>query len=129
MLKGKSMKGASYLLAGEPFHFSCKSSSLVLVKIPWGSCRLLVSVDFPSTGLLVSRKTPGASHSARAGMCQLLLKEAILALIPVQGMGRTGLFPTAESTCTELHLTPKLGEAGWAKPFWALKPCKWVPGC
>lgn len=40
MLKGKSMKGASYLLAGEPFHFSCKSSSLVLVKIPWGSCRL-----------------------------------------------------------------------------------------
>ena len=36
-------------------------------------------------------------------MCQLLLKEAILALIPVQGIGRAGLFPTAQSTCTVTH--------------------------
>ena len=79
MLKGKSIKAACYLFAGEPCHLSCKFSSVVLVKGPWDSCSLMGSTDFPNTGLLVSRKTPGASHSARAGMCQLLLKEAILA--------------------------------------------------
>lgn len=35
-------------------------------------------------------------------MCQLLLKEAVLALIPVQGVGRAELFPAAQSTCAEL---------------------------
>lgn len=95
MLKGKSMKGASYLIAGDPFRLSCKSNSLVLFKSPRGSCSLLLSTDFPNTGLPVSRKISGASHSARAGMCQLLLKEAILALIPIQGIGRAGLSPTA----------------------------------
>lgn len=127
------MKGASYLLAGEPFHLTCESSSLVLVKSPWGSCSLLVSTDFPNTGLPVSRKTRGASHSARAGMCQLLLKEAILVLIPGQGIGRAGLFPTVQSTYTESHMTLKVGEDGWVKLFWvwrlALKPFEGVPGC
>lgn len=44
-------------------------------------------------------------------MCQLLVKGAILALSPVQGMGRAVLFPTPQSICVELHMTPKPGEA------------------
>lgn len=66
-------------------------------------------------------------------MCQLLLKEAVLALIPVQGVGRAGPFPAAQSTCAELQMTVKLGETGWMKHFcaWrlALKPRKRVRGC
>lgn len=108
------MKGASYLLVEEPFHWSFESSSSVLVESPWGACHLLVSTDFPNTVLPVSRKPPGASHSARAGMCQLLPKEAILTFIPLQGIGRAGLFPTARSTCAELHMTLK-GWGSWLR--------------
>lgn len=88
-----------------------ETSSIVLVQSPRVPAACWLAQPFPTLAFQCLRKAAVASHLARAGMCQLLLKGAVLALSPVQGMGRAALFPTAQSTCTELHRTPKPGEA------------------
>lgn len=105
MLKGKHEGSLRSPCGGLQIEFRSPGSK------SQGFCSLLVSTDFPNAGLPVSGEATGASRSARAGMCQLLLKGAILALSPVQGTGRAALFPAAQSICAELHMIPKSGEA------------------